>query len=192
MKAKATVFLLALALMAIAAYFSHAADEATATPGKTLYTCGMHPQVIQDHPGNCPICGMKLTPIPPDSGAGMEGKGHGPAGSAGLAVDAAMRQKMNLRTAIVQAGPLRKTIRTVGTIDYNETALADVTTRVQGLDRKTGRGRHRPVGASRRSVVRSLFAGTLQCGSGIPAGAQGGCHQRRGRGGVARDGGQQT
>ena len=23
----------------------------------------MHPQVIQDHPGNCPICGMKLTPI---------------------------------------------------------------------------------------------------------------------------------
>src|SRR6185503_2489310 len=30
---------------------------------RTLYTCGMHPQVIQDHPGNCPICGMKLTPI---------------------------------------------------------------------------------------------------------------------------------
>ncbi|HEY1490937.1 MAG TPA: heavy metal-binding domain-containing protein, partial [Verrucomicrobiae bacterium] len=29
---------------------------------KQLYTCGMHPQVIQDHPGNCPICGMKLTP----------------------------------------------------------------------------------------------------------------------------------
>ena len=30
---------------------------------KTLYTCGMHPQVVQDHPGDCPICGMKLTPI---------------------------------------------------------------------------------------------------------------------------------
>jgi hypothetical protein len=30
---------------------------------KTLYTCGMHPQVVQDKPGNCPICGMKLTPI---------------------------------------------------------------------------------------------------------------------------------
>ena len=34
-----------------------------AQESKTLYTCGMHPQVIQDHPGNCPICGMKLTPI---------------------------------------------------------------------------------------------------------------------------------
>ena len=30
---------------------------------KQLWTCGMHPQVIQDHPGNCPICHMKLTPL---------------------------------------------------------------------------------------------------------------------------------
>jgi hypothetical protein len=28
--------------------------------GHTLYTCRMHPQVVSDHPGNCPICGMKL------------------------------------------------------------------------------------------------------------------------------------
>lgn len=25
------------------------------------YTCSMHPQVIKQEPGNCPICGMKLT-----------------------------------------------------------------------------------------------------------------------------------
>lgn len=28
-----------------------------------LYTCGMHPNVIQEGPGNCPICGMNLTPL---------------------------------------------------------------------------------------------------------------------------------
>ena len=28
-----------------------------------LYTCGMHPDIISDEPGNCPICEMKLTPI---------------------------------------------------------------------------------------------------------------------------------
>ena len=28
--------------------------------GKAAYTCVMHPQVQLDHPGNCPICGMKL------------------------------------------------------------------------------------------------------------------------------------
>lgn len=27
---------------------------------KQLYTCSMHPQIIRDKPGNCPICGMKL------------------------------------------------------------------------------------------------------------------------------------
>ena len=27
------------------------------------YTCPMHPQVIQDHPGKCPICGMNLVPV---------------------------------------------------------------------------------------------------------------------------------
>jgi hypothetical protein len=25
-----------------------------------MYTCPMHPEVVQDHPGNCPKCGMKL------------------------------------------------------------------------------------------------------------------------------------
>ncbi len=28
-----------------------------------LYTCGMHPNVIQEGPGTCPICEMKLTPV---------------------------------------------------------------------------------------------------------------------------------
>ena len=30
---------------------------------KTLYTCPMHPEVIQEGPGSCPICGMDLVPM---------------------------------------------------------------------------------------------------------------------------------
>lgn len=30
------------------------------TEGKQLYTCSMHPQIIRDKPGKCPICGMDL------------------------------------------------------------------------------------------------------------------------------------
>ena len=35
---------------------------ATPKPG-AQYTCPMHPQVIRDAPGSCPICGMALVPI---------------------------------------------------------------------------------------------------------------------------------
>jgi len=37
--------------------------------GVELWTCGMHPQVVQDRPGTCPICGMNLVR---KSGAGSE------------------------------------------------------------------------------------------------------------------------
>ncbi|MFP4158770.1 MAG: efflux RND transporter periplasmic adaptor subunit [Desulfobacterales bacterium] len=30
--------------------------------GDVQYTCSMHPQVVQDEPGDCPICGMELVP----------------------------------------------------------------------------------------------------------------------------------
>jgi hypothetical protein len=30
---------------------------------KQNYTCLMHPEVVTDHPGNCPKCGMKLVPV---------------------------------------------------------------------------------------------------------------------------------
>jgi membrane fusion protein, copper/silver efflux system len=33
------------------------------TQSKAYYTCSMHPQVHEEHPGNCPICGMKLIKV---------------------------------------------------------------------------------------------------------------------------------
>ena len=32
---------------------------------KTQYTCPMHPEIIEDQPGDCPICGMDLVPMQP-------------------------------------------------------------------------------------------------------------------------------
>lgn len=32
----------------------------------TIYTCPMHPEIRQNHPGNCPICGMTLEPLLPN------------------------------------------------------------------------------------------------------------------------------
>ena len=39
---------------------AHAAKPAT---GAGKYTCPMHPEIVSDHPGSCPICGMALEPM---------------------------------------------------------------------------------------------------------------------------------
>ena len=117
-----------IALMLLAAWSgapafaqTNAHHHADSTPEKTWYTCGMHPQVIQDHPGDCPICGMKLTPILKSAG-----------GAGAINIDSATVQKMNLRTDAVVRGALRRTIRTFGAIDFDETHLAEVTTKFGG------------------------------------------------------------
>ena len=155
---------------------------------KQLYTCGMHPQVIQDKPGNCPICGMKLTPIRKQAGTAstavpspagerkvkyykstmMAGEVRQTPGkdsmgmdmvpvyqeetaateAGAITIDPVTIQDMNIRTALVTRGPLRRVIRTVGVIDYDETALADVTTKFKGWIEKlyvdtTGQLMHR-------------------------------------------------
>ncbi len=52
------------------AYLTKAeAPPPAAAPG-TIYTCPMHPQIRQDHPGNCPICGMTLEPELPTTETG--------------------------------------------------------------------------------------------------------------------------
>lgn len=146
--------------------------SASEETNKTLFTCGMHPQVVQNRPGNCPICGMKLTPVRKQTGmaqtngAAASGKGKikyykstmnpgessptpkkdsmgmdmvpvyedeaAVAEAQTISVDPATTQNMGIRTATVTRGPLRRTIRTVGVIDYDETALADVSTKFKG------------------------------------------------------------
>ncbi len=42
-----------------------ARDHDDAAPPDTQYTCPMHPEIIRDAPGACPICGMALEPMLP-------------------------------------------------------------------------------------------------------------------------------
>ena len=37
------------------------------SPSGAVYTCPMHPQIRQNHPGSCPICGMTLEPVLPSA-----------------------------------------------------------------------------------------------------------------------------
>ncbi|MBP9855473.1 MAG: heavy metal translocating P-type ATPase [Candidatus Omnitrophica bacterium] len=44
---------------------SQAVPSVKKMEGKTIYTCPMHPEIKQDHPGDCPKCGMHLEPVNP-------------------------------------------------------------------------------------------------------------------------------
>ncbi len=76
-KLKGMLIVIGLAAALGAGYFlgmgKHPAQESAgpAAEAKTQYTCGMHPFIIQDQPGLCPICGMKLTPLKPGTAGGQ-------------------------------------------------------------------------------------------------------------------------
>ena len=53
------------ALVAVGSILSYAGVHlggAKSEPSAQLYTCPTHPSIVQDHPGECPICGMTLVP----------------------------------------------------------------------------------------------------------------------------------
>lgn len=48
---------------------SQPSSQSAMTQAAAYYTCTMHPQIHQDHPGNCPICGMTLVKKEADANA---------------------------------------------------------------------------------------------------------------------------
>jgi len=50
----------------------HSIAKTESSAANTFYTCPMHPEVQQDHPGNCPKCGMTLEPKVAKAGTGDE------------------------------------------------------------------------------------------------------------------------
>ncbi|MFA7236363.1 MAG: efflux RND transporter periplasmic adaptor subunit [Phycisphaeraceae bacterium] len=84
------------------------------------YTCGMHPWVVLPQPGDCPICGMKLVPLDPAKFTGE------------VTINPVVARNIGVRVSPVTTGPLVKTLRTVGGIDYDETRLYDVNIKTPG------------------------------------------------------------
>lgn len=48
----------------------HPESRQVASSAKFYYTCPMHPQIHEDQPGDCPICGMKLVKVEPAASEG--------------------------------------------------------------------------------------------------------------------------
>jgi Cu(I)/Ag(I) efflux system membrane fusion protein len=82
----------------------------------------MHPQIIKDEPGSCPICGMDL--VEKVSERGSEGLT--------VRINPEVINNMGVRTALAEKGRLWRRIDTVGYVDYNETGLSHVHLRTDG------------------------------------------------------------
>ncbi len=65
MKKKIIIIAIAAIVIFVPVYFLFIAGDSSDVNSeeKQLYTCGMHPEIISDEPGLCPICEMNLTPI---------------------------------------------------------------------------------------------------------------------------------
>jgi len=96
------------------------ASAVDATQAEVLWTCSMHPQVVQATPGLCPICHMALTPLAERSSDGA------------IAVDAAVVQALGVRTARVTRTSSVRAVRALGTLMERDFDHVDVNLRVSG------------------------------------------------------------
>jgi Cu(I)/Ag(I) efflux system membrane fusion protein len=97
--------------------------------------CPMHPQIVRDQPGNCPICGMQLVPFQPDAtsnGADSVRPAASNHSAHDVQVDPARLQKIGVRTDIVQAGTLGPALRVDAEGILDEAAERSVTVRTMG------------------------------------------------------------
>jgi len=100
------------------------ADSAAEASGQ-IWTCSMHPQVRLPKPGKCPICSMPLVP------ASKPASTNEISGSM-LELSEHARAMASVETVPVQRRKMSREILAVGKVQYNETALANITTRVEG------------------------------------------------------------
>jgi len=126
------------------------------------YVCPMHPQIIRDEPGSCPICGMDLVKkeadeqdtgskekkilywvAPMDPSYRRDKPGKSPMGmdlvpvyddGAGVSVkiSPAVENNMGVRTAKVVRDKLWRRIDTVGYVDLDESRISHIHIRTQG------------------------------------------------------------
>ncbi|WP_175471011.1 efflux RND transporter periplasmic adaptor subunit [Hymenobacter psychrophilus] len=133
-----------------------AGDPAAATApaaAADVYTCSMHPQILRDEPGDCPICGMNLVkkasmmttvPVPAASASGTAAGGTVPASN----------EQVLTRVQLVQPSPTADSAATIvapGTIAYDPRRFENVAARFGGrIERLYVRYQFQPVRAGQK------------------------------------------
>lgn len=119
-------FLLGSNLQPLPAEAEH--DHSNEQAAAQKWYCSMHPNIIRDGPGLCPICNMDLVKMPTDLAGGGNPRR--------LVVSEAAAKLMEIETSLVERKFVTAEIRMVGKIDYDETRVKHITAWVPGrIDR---------------------------------------------------------
>ena len=123
---------------------AQAPAKPVASAGVQLYTCSMHPQIVRDAPGQCPICGMDLVPkasggtqtAADTTGADLDHLITSPNGSVVSAI----------ATVRPSSGAASDTLFLPGVVDYDPRRSRAVAARVSGrIERLLVRFNYQPV-----------------------------------------------
>ena len=123
-------------------HLGHDHGAGKADQGKILYTCSMHPFIIKDKPGTCPICGMELikkidgaadgTAQTPEQKQQAEMLGQ-------VSLSPTQRVMANVATVEAKQQALNKEINAVGIVQFDQSRQAKVTAWIAGRIDKLNR-----------------------------------------------------
>ena len=123
-----------LALVSIASFVAwrvQVSNPAAKSAQAALYHCPMHPSYTSDKPGDCPICNMKLEPVPTSAMSHAGHAGDVP-GLAPVQIASTRTQLIGVRTARVTRGSIGEGSPLVGFVAPDESRLKRVQLRVAG------------------------------------------------------------
>jgi len=102
---------------------------------KQLYTCSMHPFIVKEKPGVCPICGMELIKKIDSATKGVAQRADEEqltGASKRVSLSQTQRVMANVTTVEAKEETLSKEINAVGIVQYNQSRQAKVTAWVAG------------------------------------------------------------
>ena len=120
------------------AWWAHRSGAAPAMAHvATGYSCPMHPDYRSDHPGDCPICGMRLEAVRGDRTAGADAAARAlPHGA--VQVTPERQQAIGVRLGVVSRVGGTRLLRTTGRVAPDENRTYPIVAAVSGWIRDVG------------------------------------------------------
>ena len=121
---------------------------------KEIYTCPMHPEIIRDAPGSCPICGMDLVKV--KSGNKTEQD---------LELETLLRPTNEFVVSTIPVIAIQQSdqdieMKVVGSVDYDTRQVGAISSRVKGrIDRLYIRYKYQPIRKGQR--VMDIYSSEL-------------------------------